>query len=241
MSDGDAAGEPRGPGAHYGGSIEQTLAGKAELDVAAVIREAWSRIDGIKGIMIGGMLVGSAGAALGSVLLMGIFGEQQDMLSRAIRELAIMLVVYPLMAGVFMLGLRQSVGLPVRFQDQFTYYAHLLPIVSVGVLQSFVTQIGFLMLILPGIYFSIALSLALFLKADRNLPMLECLMTSARLVNCKFVEVALLWLAAIGLVLLGVLSLVGWIWTIPWSVMIYSIIYRQLAGYRPAGASAVAF
>jgi hypothetical protein len=234
------AADPTGV-AWFGGSIEQTLAGNAELEVTAVIKEAWAKTNGTKGIVIGGILLASAVGALVSLVLLGIFGEEVTLLSRAVRDLVVMLIVYPLMAGVFMVALRHSVGLPIAFRDQFVYYAHMLPVVSVGLLQSFLTQLGFLMLILPGIYLSIALSLALLLKADRDLPIIECLMTSARLVNRKFVEVALLWLAVIGLVLLGVFSLIGWIWTIPWSVMIYSIIYRQLVGYRPAGNTAVTF
>jgi hypothetical protein len=233
---GDSGGEPR-----FGGSIEQTLAGQAQLDVMGVIKEAWARTYGTKHIVIGGMLLASAAAAMVTLLLLGIFGEEDTLLSRAVRDMVVMLVVYPLMAGVFMVALRHSVGAPVSFADQFAYYPHMLPIVLVGLLQSFLTQLGFLMLILPGIYLSIALSLALLLKADRDLPIIECLTMSVRLVNRKFVEVALLWLAVIGLVLLGVFSLIGWIWTIPWSVMIFSIVYRQLVGYRPAGITAVTF
>jgi hypothetical protein len=54
-----------------------------------------------------------------------------------------------------------------------------------------------------------------------------------RLVNRKFFEVAVLSLAAMGLAVLGILSVIGWIWTIPWTLMILAIIYRQLAGHTP--------
>jgi uncharacterized membrane protein len=144
-----------------------------------------------------------------------------------------MMIVYPFIAGVFMLGLKRSVGVPVRFEDQFSYYRDLLPIVAVGALQSLVTFLGFALLILPGIYLTFALSLAVPLKAERDLPITDCLLVSIRLVNRKFFEVAVLSLAAMALAFLGVLSLVGWIWTIPWTLMMLAIIYRQLAGYTP--------
>jgi hypothetical protein len=43
---------------------------------------------------------------------------------------------------------------------------------------------------LPGIYLMFALSLAVPLKAERNLPITDCLIVSLKLVNRKFFEVA---------------------------------------------------
>lgn len=231
--------EPKG----HVGSIERTLAGEAELGIMPVLREAWQRIDGIKGMVVAGLLLVYAATAAAMAVLGSVFGlDDQTLLGGTVIQLVLMMIVYPFMAGVFMLGLRRSVGQPVKFQDQFAYYPSLLPIVAVGVLQSAVTSIGFVLLILPGIYLSIALSLAVPLKAERDLPITDCLITSLKLVNRKFFEVAVLSLASAGLVVLGILSLVGWIWTLPWALMILAIIYRQLAGYQgPAsegGASA---
>ena len=220
-----------------GGSIERTLEGRAELEILPVIREAWQRTDGIKGMVIGGMLVVYAAVVLVTLLLGQVFGfENQTIVGSTISQLVIMMIVYPFIAGVFMLGLKRSVGAPVRFEDQFAYYRDLLPIVAVGALQTLLTFMGFALLILPGIYLTFALSLAVPLKAERDLPITDCLLVSIRLVNRKFFEVAVLSLAAMALALLGVISLVGWIWTIPWTLMMLAIIYRQLAGYTPPGA-----
>jgi hypothetical protein len=237
VSDQDEAGSGAPAPQHYGGSVEQTLAGRADLDIMAVIREAWAKTDGIKGLVIGGMLLVYAAVVLVTMMLAGIFGlEDQTLIGSTISQLVVMMIIYPFMAGVFMLGLKRSVGLPVTFQEQFAYYATLLPIVAVGVLQSAVTSLGFLLLIVPGIYLTFALCLAVPLKAERDLPITDCLLLSARLVNRKFFEVAVLSLAIALLVVLGVLSLIGWIWTIPWTVMIMAIMYRQLAGFTVSGS-----
>jgi hypothetical protein len=217
----------------YGGSIEQTLAGHAELEVMAVIREAWAATDGIKGMIVGGSLLVNAAVLLVMAVFAGTAADRSEV-SEAILNLVMMVIVYPYMAGVFLLGLRRSVGLTVTFEEQFACYRRLLPIVTVGLLQSVITGLGLSLLILPGIYFAIALSLAVPLKAERDLPIFECLLLSLRLVNRKFTEVALLSLAAVGLMAVGLLSLIGWIWTMPWAVMILAIIYRQLAGHQPA-------
>lgn len=217
---------------HRGGSIEKTLAGEAELDIMGVIREAWRLTDGIKAMVIGGMLIVYAAVVLASLFLGSVLGiDEETLLGGTISQLVMMMIVYPFAAGVFMLGLKRSVGLEVRFEDQFSYYRGLLPIVAVGALQSLVTFLGFLLLIIPGIYLMFALSLAVPLKAERDLPISDCLVVSLRLVNRKFLEVAVLSLAAIALAVLGVVSVIGWIWTIPWTLMMLSIIYRQLAGH----------
>ena len=234
MDEHDAPDRPQ----HHGGSIERTLAGDAKLEIQPVIQEAWHLIDGIKAIVIGGMLMVYAAVVLATFLLGSIFGvDDQTLLGSAISQLVIMMIVYPFLAGVFMLGLRRSVGESVRFEDQFSYYRNLLPIVAVGALQSLVTFLGFLLLIVPGIYLMFALSLAVPLKAERDLPITDCLLMSLRLVNRKFFEVAVLSLVAAGLAAIGILSLIGWIWTIPWTLMMLAIIYRQLAGHTPAAGA----
>ncbi len=225
-----------GSGAHYGGSIENTLAGAAELDVMEVIREAWDCTSGIKGMVVGGVLLIYAAVALVSLMLGMVFGfENRPFYAGTLSQLVLMMILYPFMAGVFMLGLKRSVGLPATFQEQFSLYGMMLPIVAVGLLQSVVTSIGFVLLVLPGLYLAVALSLAIPLKVEKNLRISDCLVTSLKLVNRKFLEVALLGLASAALMAIGIVSIIGWIWTIPWTILIFSITYRQLAGFDPQG------
>lgn len=217
---------------HTGGSIENTLAGNADLDIGAVVSEAWRRTKGIKGMVIGGGLVVYLAVLVVSLILGFAFGmgEQQSPIGAALGQFVIMLIIYPFFAGVFVLGLRQSVGLPVNFAQQFSYYGAALPILGVAILQSIATLIGFLLLVIPGIYLGFALALAVPLKVEKQLPIIECLATSLKLVNRKFLGVAVLLLLASIVSALSFVTIIGWIWAIPWMVMVYAIIYRQLAG-----------
>jgi hypothetical protein len=221
------------------GSIERTLAGHADLRVGEVIREAWDKTDGIKGMVIAGGLIAYGGLSVALYVLGLIFAvETADPLANAVSQLVFMMIIYPFMSGVFMFGLKHSVGAPVRFDEIFAQYGRALPIVAVALLQSLATGIGFILLIFPGLYLSIALSLAVALKVERDLPVLECLATSMRLVNRKFLAVLGLMVISAALMLLGFISLIGWIWAVPWTLMIFAITYRQLAGIGgPGGAS----
>jgi len=223
------------------GSIEQTLAGQADLRIGAILREAWDQVDGIKApVILGGLLV-YAGITL-VVYLLGLLFGIDPTAPQPVNELVVQLVVtllfYPFLGGVFMFGLRRSLGQPVKFEDLFSQYGRALPIAALALLQSLATFLGFLLLIVPGIYLSFALALALPLKVERDLPIMECLATSVRLVNRKFLGVVGLSLISAGLMVLGFLSLIGWIWTVPWVMLIFAITYRQLAGVAGSGPTA---
>ncbi|MDH3642700.1 MAG: hypothetical protein OES38_11430, partial [Gammaproteobacteria bacterium] len=158
------------------------------------------------------------------------FGDQQSLLATGITQLITMLMIYPFFAGVFMVGLRQSVGLPVSFDQQFAYYGAALPILAVALLQSIASAIGFVLLIIPGLYLAFALALSIPLKVEKQLPVLDCLTTSLKLVNKKFLNVAVLAIVASFISTLSFITIIGWIWAMPWMLMVYAITYRQLAG-----------
>jgi len=87
-----------------------------------------------------------------------------------------------------------------------------------------------MLLILPGIYVAIALGLAIPLKVEKQLGVVESLTTSVQLVNKKFFSVAALAFLASLVMVLSFITIIGWIWAMPWMLMVFAITYRQLAG-----------
>lgn len=219
------------PAIGIGGSIENTLAGNADLNVGAVLTEAWEKTKGIKTIVDGGGILLYIGLAIISVVLALIFGaDGTTILGTLITQLVIWILFYPFLAGVFMVGLRQSVGLPVSFDMVFAHYGAAIPLVAIGILASVVTSVGLVLLIIPGLYLSIALSLAIPLHADKQTGVGDSLMMSLKIVNKKFFTVAILAFIATVIMALSVITIIGWIWGIPWTLMVFAITYRQLAG-----------
>ena len=214
-----------------GGSIENTLAGDADLDISEVMSQAWELSGGVRSIV----LIAGVVAVLIAVFLAGFlglfFGSQgQSFVASQLVQMLTTVAIYPIWAGIFMVALRHAVNLPVELNMAFGYYGMIVQIAIIGILQSVATTIGMVLLVLPGIYLAIALSLAIPLKVDKDLPVLDCLMTSLKLVNAKFVNVAVLAILASLGAFVGFITIIGWIWTIPWVVMVYAITYRQLAG-----------
>ena len=214
-----------------GGSIENTLSGYAELDIGDVFSEAWEKTKGIKGYVIGGGILLYLGVLVVSLILGVLFGlGEQTIIGGLVGQLVFMMMIYPFIAGVFPLGLRQSVGIPVSFDQQFNQYGMMLPILGIALVQTVATLIGFMLLILPGIYVAIALGLAIPLKVEKQLGVVESLTTSVQLVNKKFLNVAVLAIVASLVASFSFITIIGWIWAMPWMLMVFAITYRQLAG-----------
>ena len=221
-----------GETSRYGGSIENTLAGNADLEIGAVWSEAWERTSGIKGIVIlSGVIVYAALFVVALVLGVAFgTGEEASLVAPLLNQLVTMAITNPWLAGIAMIGLRQSVGLHVQFDQAFAYYGMVAPIVAIAILQTLGVGIGLVLLVLPGLYLMFAFSLAIPLKVEKDLPIGDCLVTSLKLVNQKFFTIAIMAVGCSFVVFVSFFTIIGWIWAAPWALMVYSITYRQLAG-----------
>lgn len=214
-----------------GGSIEATLAGDSVLDIGEVIGEAWKRTKGIKRILLLGLLIVFFAVTVAVAIVMVALGfDSRSTAVGLVVEGIIIIMVYPFFAGVMLVGIRQSVDIPVSFRQLFGLYTMALPIFAVAAIQTMIVNVGLILFVLPGLYFGIAFSLAIPLKAEKDLGIVESLATSLKLVNKQFLPVAALLLLTGIAMGLSVFTIIGPIWTIPWSVMVLGIIYRQLAG-----------
>lgn len=222
-----------------GGSIEATLAGQGQLAIGATMGEAWERTKGAKAIIFGGFLLTYV-VLLGLQYLVGLVVPmaQEDgsfdlptFATGWLASLAVTFLSYPMFAGVFLAGARHAAGLPIRFADLFSQYERLPTFILVSVLQLVIIVLGFALLVLPGIYLSVAYMLAFPLIADRGMGAWEALETSRKLVTKH-------WFTVFGLLLIvGVLTglsafllLIPLIWTLPWTILCMGIVYRNLAG-----------
>lgn len=229
----------------FGGSIENTLSGNANLDIGAVFSEAWEKTKGIKGYVVGGGILLYLAVIIVTITVAVLVGvEQQSIVGILVGQLVVMMMIYPFIAGVFLLGLRQSVGMPVSFAQQFNQYGMMLPILGIALIQTVASLpmlgivlvqasgffILFAILLLPSIYVAFAFALAIPLKVEKKMGVVESITTSVQLVNKKFFSVVVLALVSSIVAVLSFITIIGWIWAMPWMLMVFAITYRQLAG-----------
>ena len=98
----------------------------------------------------------------------------------------------------------------------------------------FLLFIGFLLLVLPGIYLLVSYQIAMPLAVDKKLGPWEALETSRKIIGHRWFTVFGFNIVAMILVALSSLLFgIPLIWTVPMLVIAYGILYRNLAGLEP--------
>ncbi|MEN8132292.1 MAG: hypothetical protein ABFS45_19360, partial [Pseudomonadota bacterium] len=151
-----------------GGSLHSGIAGEYDFSIEEVIKESWAKTQGMKATFwIAAIIIVVALVIVGIVLefLLGTPLENEiytsaDFIKQIFSQLISGAITYPLMAGLIMLGVQRAVDQPITVNLAFSYFGYALPLAILGVLTTLLTYIGFLLLILPGIYLAIAYILA---------------------------------------------------------------------------------
>ncbi len=159
-------------------------------------------------------------------------------------SLASILINAPLGAGYTIVVLAILRERPFTFSDFFNglgnkYFLQLFLISLIGGLFIF---LGFLLLIIPGVYLSISYTFAIQFAIDWDLGFFEALETSRKLISKKWIEIFVL-LLVIGLMNIGgaLLLGLGLFVTIPLSICIIVAAYDDIAGNVDNGSARQAY
>lgn len=240
-------------------SIEEALSRGYDFSIGDLLGEAWNKTKGTKGIIWGGFLVffgAMIAATILTFVLTSIFGvlgfaglaslgdnPGDGMLAAGILGLIFMwfavgliltAVMYPFIAGINMVGIRQAAGQPVRFAEVFSHFGRTLPLLLAAILMGILVSIGYSLFILPGIYLSIALMLTVPLIVERKLSAWQAIVTSCRAINQHWFKVFFLYVV-LGIILtLSMIPLcLGLIWTFPMFIVAQGVLYRTIFGVLP--------
>jgi len=255
------------------GTIEKGIQGDYKLAVGDVLREAWSLTNGAKKKIHLGMLlylVVYMGISIAAQILFSIIGiagvglamtSADPSLSTAgavgifvtsmIVGLLIAAISTPLTAGLMMMGVRRSVGAPLPATTVLAYWGRLLPLAIAMIVMSIIIYLGFLILILPGLFLSVATCMTMLLIVDKNLGAWAGIMTSIKAVSKRWFTVAgiifsvllinvipmLPFIAAVVnqsvvLGLVGLVAMFAYIWILPFTIIAMGVSYRNMFGYE---------
>ncbi|MFZ3206429.1 MAG: hypothetical protein WA161_21525 [Pseudomonas sp.] len=223
-------------------SIEQALSRGYDFAIGELLGEAWQRVKGTKGIIIGGFLVFYAVMFVVSLVLGGMLGIfaalNESPTSVMIGELVIGVLAsalaYPFMAGINMIGIRRAADQPISFNEIFSHFGRTLPLVITAVVMMLLIYLGMFLLIIPGLYLAIAYMLAIPLVVERGLSPWQALEASRKAISQH-------WFKTFGLfLLLGLITMVsaiplgiGLVWSIPLFVIAMGVLYRTIFGVLP--------
>lgn len=213
-------------------NIDEKNIPEYDFDIIEMIKEGFQRIEGVKGIFLAAFVLYVVISIIVQIVL-GIFfpspppPAEPNYLNQMIVTILSYPVLMPLIVGIIMLAIHYSRGERLTFQSIFHYY-HLTGRLSLAALLIYIlTVIGFVLLILPGIYLSIAYIFTLPLIADKGMNVWEAMELSRKTVTKHWFKVFGLFLLLSIIMTLGALALgIGLIWAVPLLfVTLYGLLY----------------
>ncbi len=132
-------------------SYEEIAAGPLELPAMEILSEAWARMKPQLGLLVGGgFLVFLVGMMASGVPIVGGF------------------LMVPILAGINIVVLRMLMGRSVEISTFFDSFKMFMPLFLLGIVSGLLTMLGFLFLVIPGVFLSIAWMWSTWLVVDRK-------------------------------------------------------------------------
>ena len=150
------------------------------------------------------------------------------------------LITFVISLGLIYIALRFVDGVKPKYKDLLTPIEHFLSFSVASILYGIIVVVGLLLLVIPGIIWSIKYGLFRYLIVDKGMGPIEALKKSAEITKGSKWNLFLL-AVLLGLInILGVLAfIVGLFVTIPLSMIAAAYVYRKLlftAGEKVEGA-----
>ena len=137
-------------------------------------------------------------------------------LAASLVEIIVTLILFPLGVGLGLLGIRRAAGKETPVSTLWEPYSHALPLIVMFVLMAVLIVAGFFLLVLPGIYLSIAYSFSPYLIVEKNMGVWEALETSRKAITEYWWRYFGLMLVALLLIIIGSIPLlIGLLWVLP--------------------------
>ena len=206
-----------------------------DFNIIEIMKAGFTHIDGVKGTFVAAFAVYIVVAIILQMIL-GIFfpsppaPAEPNLLNQQIVTVLSYPVLMPLMVGIIMLAINYSRGENITFKDVFNYYHLTGKLALAGIFIYIMTIIGFILLVLPGIYLSIAYVFTLPLIADKGMDVWEAMELSRKTVTKHWFKVfGLLFLLSL-IFLAGAIAFgIGLIWAIPLMfITLYGLLYRSI-------------
>ncbi|MFC4699421.1 hypothetical protein ACFO4O_04525 [Glaciecola siphonariae] len=222
--------------------IQQMLAKQYDFDVKNVLVRArdlsaqnnWVLVQGILTIISVAIVLGFI-----FVIAFGIETIEQagnlDNTQNAIASLVINVILAPLIGGVTMLAITSVRRLEAKAVNMFAYFGYILPLGVATLLISIASDIGLMLMVLPGLYIAVATVFATPLIIDKHLTPISAIILSMRMCNAYLFQMTVMFLIFVAL-MVGVFITFGFalIWVGPYYLNVKAILYHDLfCGEQP--------
>ena len=208
------------------------------LNIVTAIKDAWEETQGAKGSIWAGsavmylvmLLTGAAG-----MFLLPAQGRDLNsvmgMVSNALILTLLDLISIIFLSGLIYMGVRKVAGDTLSWKMIFKGFKSFGKVFIAIILQTLLVSIGFLLLIVPGIYLAVGYCLTFPLILDRGLSPWQAMETSRKAIHKVWWKVlGLMFLMGLICSASSLLLGIGLIWTIPMSIVLWGVVFRSLFG-----------
>ncbi|MCZ6872596.1 MAG: hypothetical protein O7G88_03550 [bacterium] len=231
------------------GSPERAVVGDYHFVIGEVISEAWEKTKGAKWTMLMAfglyLLVYLAVTFTVQFILsaLGLSGIPEPdgrnagsfMAYSFLQTTILTFATIPMMAGLFIMGLRRSMQASISASSIMRHYDKTVTLAITLTLMYVMIAIGFVLLVIPGIYLSVAYYMAIPLVVDKGFSPWQALETSRQAISKRWFSVFGLGLMVTLINMMGGFALgIGLIWTLPFTVIVFGVLYRNMFGCEAA-------
>ncbi|WP_294961813.1 hypothetical protein [Sulfurimonas sp.] len=200
-----------------------------DFSIIGVLKEGFRRSDGVKMTFAGSVIIYAIIALFVNSLVEFIFPYSEELISIYASSTVEMLFTLPILIGIMILGVKHSREEELSIPSIFEYFGMIMPIMLAYVAMTVIISIGFVLLIIPGIYFAVSYAFVYQLIVDKGLNVWEAMELSRKTVTKQ-------WFKFFGLSLLSGISIlvsalpfgIGLIWSIPMVYITYGLLYHHL-------------
>ncbi len=209
-----------------------------KFTIATLIKDAYHYSKGAKSSIWAAIIVMSlilGGLWGGAAFLLYNYYSQGNTIAAGATEVGMQVVLnffsYLFSAGILMIAVRRVAQEPFSWTMLFIGFKRFGSVLALYILMSIMLFIGFLLLILPGIYLTVGYMLALPLLFEKNLSPWQALERSRMAVHKRW------WTVFFALIVLSILTAlsaiplgIGLIWTIPMFSILIAVLYYHFFG-----------
>lgn len=202
------------------------------FSIRRALNEGWQGTKSHFWFLLGLLIVYYLLSAVSSLLDLAVPDEREDAAFLIVSiglEIFSWLTQLVMSMGIIKISLRILAGQPSNYSDLFTEYKKIFTYIGASFLYILITFFGFMLFIVPGIYWAVKYYFFAFRIVNANEDAFTALRTSGALtqgIKWRLLGfISLLWLINI----LGLLALiVGLFVTIPLSLLAIASVYRQI-------------
>lgn len=225
---------------------------KFDFNIKAIYNEAWARTFGVKGTIFGAFLLVLLITCIALFIVYDISnaiegptnsaetGGGLRPLAELLKFLATIFILTPLQGGMWMLGVKRSVDMPIQSTSVLRYFSYWSKLAIYPVIFEVIHIIGIIgrnfliiqmIVLLATVFFAVTYFFFIPLVIDKNLKCWEALETSRKRVFDQWSKyfwfmVLMFFLFLAGLIPAGI----GLIWIVPWVNCAMGILYRDNFG-----------